>query len=253
MAADLSGKATLVTGAARGLGRAIAELFLERGARVMLSDVNAEEVQSTASELGGEAHAVTCDVTDTEQVKAAIDATTSQLGGLDVLVNNAGIEIAKPVVEHSDEEFERLMAINVTGVFKCTKHAVPALSDGGGVIVNLASVAGLGGAPLLSAYCASKGAVIRFTEVCAIELRDAGIRVNAICPAFIDTAMVERLLPIYEQIVPVPIDELVKARQGRMGEAHEVAEVAAFLASEDAAFVTGSHYVLDGGLTAQVI
>jgi len=252
--ADLEGKSALVTGAARGLGRAIAALFAERGAQVVLSDVDAAAAERAASEIGDRAQSVRCDVTSADEVRAAIDATTSAHGGLDVLVNNAGVEIAKPMTEHGDEEFVRLLQVNVAGVFLCTKYAVPALAAGdGGAIVNLASVAGMGGAPLLSAYCASKAAVIRFTEVCAIELRDAGIRVNAVCPAFIDTEMVERIVPTYESALGMPFDEVLALKQGRMGQPAEVAEMAAFLASDEASFTTGSHYVLDGGVTASLL
>jgi NAD(P)-dependent dehydrogenase (short-subunit alcohol dehydrogenase family) len=253
MSDDLTGRRALVTGAARGLGLAVAELFIERGATVMISDVDGAEAEAVAARLGDAAHANACDVTDSAQVQAMIEATTSALGGLDILVNNAGIEIAKPMPEHTDEEFLRLLQINVHGVFMCTKYAVPALADGGGNIVNMASVAGLGGAPLLSAYCASKAAVIGFTETCAIELRDAGIRVNAVCPSFIGTEMVERMIPIYEEILPLPFDEVVKIKQGRLGTAAEVAETVAFLASDDASWTTGSHYVLDNALTGSLL
>jgi NAD(P)-dependent dehydrogenase (short-subunit alcohol dehydrogenase family) len=253
MSDDLTGRRALVTGAARGLGLAVAELFLERGATVMISDRDGAEAEAQADRLGENAHANACDVTDSEQVQAMIEATTSALGGLDILVNNAGIEISKPMPEHSDEEFLTLLKINVYGVFLCTKYAVPALADGGGNIVNMASVAGLGGAPLLSAYTASKAAVIGFTETCAIELRDAGIRVNAVCPSFIGTEMVERMVPIYEEILPLPFDEVVKIKQGRLGTAAEVAETVAFLASDDASWTTGSHYTLDNALTASLL
>lgn len=253
MSDDLTGRRALVTGAARGLGLAVAELFLERGATVMISDRDGAEAEAVAARLGDAAHANACDVTDSAQVQAMIEATTSALGGLDILVNNAGIEIAKPVTEHTDEEFLNLLKINVHGVFMCTKYAVPALADGGGNIVNMSSVAGLGGSPLMAAYCSSKAAVIGFTEVCAIELRDAGIRVNAVCPSFIGTDMVDRLIPIYEEILPLPFDEVVKIKQGRLGTAAEVAETVAFLASDDASWTTGSHYVLDNALTASLL
>ena len=130
---------------------------------------------------------------------------------------------------------------------------MPALAESKGNIVNMASVAGLGGAPLLGAYCASKAAVLRLTEVGAIELRDAGIRVNAVCPSFIDTEMVDRLVPIFEADLGMPFAEVVTIKQGRLGTAEEVAEMAAFLASDDASFTTGSHYILDNGLTGSLL
>ncbi|MEA2346755.1 MAG: hypothetical protein QOG62_542 [Thermoleophilaceae bacterium] len=253
MSDDLTGRRALVTGAARGLGLAVAELFLERGATVMLSDRDGAEAEAAADRLGDKALPNTCDVTSSEQVQAMIAAAVSEMGGLDILVNNAGIEISKPMNEHSDEEFLNLLKINVHGVFMCTKYAVPALAESKGNIVNMASVAGLGAAPLLSAYCSSKAAVIGFTEVCALELRDAGIRVNAVCPSFIGTEMVDRMIPIYEEILPLPFDEVVKIKQGRLGTSEEVAETVAFLASDDASWTTGAHFTLDNALTASLL
>jgi NAD(P)-dependent dehydrogenase (short-subunit alcohol dehydrogenase family) len=134
------------------------------------------------------------------------------------------------------------------------KHSVQALAASGrGAIVNISSLAGVGGAPLFGSYCASKAAVIQLTRVAAIELRAAGIRVNAVCPAFIGTAMVNRLTPIVEAAVGVPFDQLVALKQKRLGTADEVAEMVAFLASDDAGFTTGSHYILDGGLSAGLL
>ena len=253
MSDDLTGRRALVTGAARGLGLAVTELFLERGATVMVSDRDGAEAEAVAERLGDNVYANTCDVTVSEDVQAMVAAAVADMGGIDILVNNAGIEIAKPVTEHTDEEYLHLLKINVHGVFMCTKYAVPALADGGGAIVNLASAAGLGGVPLMAAYCASKSAVIALTEVCALELRDAGIRVNAVCPSFIGGEMVDRLVPIYEEILPLPFDEVVKIKQGRLGTAAEVAETVAFLASDDASWTTGSHYVLDNALTASLL
>jgi NAD(P)-dependent dehydrogenase (short-subunit alcohol dehydrogenase family) len=253
MLAELSGKRALVTGAAQGLGLAIATLFTERGARVLLVDIDGEGVEKAAAALPGAA-ALRCDVTDGTEVAAAVDAAVRTFGGLDVMVNNAGIEVVKPLVEHTEDDIDRLFAVNVKGVFLGIKHAVPALvAAGGGCIVNMASVAGLGGAPLLGGYCASKGAVIRMTEVAAIELRAAGIRVNAVCPAFIDTAMVARGVPAIEAATGIPFADLMAVKQGRLGTAEEVAEMAAFLASDDAAFITGAHYILDGGLTGSLL
>ena len=192
-----------------------------------------------------------CDVTDAGEVEGAVSATVDALGGMDTLVNNAGIEIAKPLVEHTEDDYQRLMDINVKGVWLGTKLAVPALTESGrGVIVNMASVAGIAGSPLLGIYCASKAAVIQLTRVAAIELREAGIRVNAVCPSFMDTDMVARLAGIFEDYLPTSFADTVASNQMRLGTAEEVAEMVAFLISDDAAWVNGSHYVLDGGLTA---
>lgn len=250
---ELDGKRTLITGAARGLGLAIATLFAERGAPVALADLDGDAVQHAAAELGGEAIGLRCDVTSAEDVQQAIADTVKAFGGLDVMINNAGIEIGKPIPEISDAEFAKLMAVNVNGVFFGIKYAVPALAQTRGCIINMASVAGLDGVPLLGGYCASKAAVIRLTQTAAIELREAGIRVNAICPSFIKTEMVDRLVAPFEAATGANFDDLAAQAQGRLGTPEEVAEMAAFLASDDASFVNGSYYILDNALTASVL
>ncbi|HET7075596.1 MAG TPA: SDR family oxidoreductase, partial [Mycobacterium sp.] len=162
-------------------------------------------------------------------------------------------EIAKPITELTDDEFGMVLDINVLGTFRFTKAAVPALAAANGsAIVNLSSVAGTAGSPLLTAYCASKGAVIRFTESAAVELRGAGIRVNAVCPGLIQTEMADRLVAPIEAVMPITFDELVNLKQGRLGTPEEVAETVAFLASDEAGFVTGAHYLVDGGMTASL-
>jgi NAD(P)-dependent dehydrogenase (short-subunit alcohol dehydrogenase family) len=250
---QLEGKRALVTGAGRGLGLAIATKFAEYGAHVALADLDDVPAGEAAAALGGEAFAVHCDVTRSADVQAAIAATQDRFGGMDVIVNNAGIEIGKPLHEISDEEFDQLMRINVNGVFYGIKYAVPALAAAQGTIINMSSVAGLGGVPLLGAYCASKAAVIRLTQTAATELREVGIRVNAICPAFIDTAMVERLVAPFEAATGAEFGALAQQAQGRLGTPEEVAETAAFLASDDARWVNGASYILDNALTASVL
>lgn len=251
---ELQGRKALITGAAQGLGKAIAELFVERGARVMLADIDAEGAARTAAALGGQARAVGCDVTRSAEVAAAVAAAADWMGGLDTLVNNAGIEVVKPLFDNTDEEYERLMAINVKGVFLGMKHALgPLAASGRGAIVNISSLAGVNGVPLFGTYAASKSAVIQLSRTAAAELRPAGIRVNAVCPGFVGTAMVERLIPTVEAIVGVPFSALVAAKQLRLGTPREVAEMAAFLASDAASWTTGSHYILDGGLSAGLL
>lgn len=253
MLADLAGKRALVTGGASGIGLAIAELFTERGARVALADIDAEGAAKAAAGLRG-AIGLGCDVTDSSAMAAAIADTVAAFGGLDIMVNNAGVEVTKPLVEHDEKDIDALLSVNVKGTFFGIKHATPALlASGGGVILNLASIAGLGGSPLLGGYCATKGAVVRMTEVAAIELRPYGIRVVAICPGFIDTPMVDRAKVVFEAAVPIPFADLVALKQQRLGTAVEVAEAAAFLASEDAKFITGSQFILDGGLTGALL
>jgi NAD(P)-dependent dehydrogenase (short-subunit alcohol dehydrogenase family) len=250
---DLSGRRAIVSGAARGIGFAIARRLVDGGAKVAVADIDGAGADTAAAELGNGSIAVACDVRSDVDVDAAVTRAVEAFGGLDLLINNAGIEIAKPITELTSEEFSRVLDINVTGTFRLTKAALPALAaSGGGAIVNLSSVAGTAGGPLLSAYCASKGAVIRFTESAALEFRQAGIRVNAVCPGLIQTEMADRLAAPVEAIAPIPFDELIALKQGRFGTPAEVAETVAFLASDDARFVNGAHYLVDGGLTANL-
>lgn len=252
--AELEGKRALITGAATGLGRAIAELFVERGASVFLTDIDEEGVAKTAQELGA-AGSSRCDVASAADQEAQFAAAQEAFGGgLNVVVNNAGIEIASILVEQSEEDFDRMMDINIKGVWLGMKYATPHLiAGGGGTIVNMSSVAGVGGAPLLGSYCASKAAVIQLTRVGAFELRAHNIRINAVCPAFIDTAMVDRLVAPVEALTGMDFEELAAMKQGRRGTPAEVAEMTAFLASDDASWTTGSHYVLDNALTAGLL
>ncbi|OLL74666.1 3-oxoacyl-[acyl-carrier protein] reductase [Pseudonocardia sp. Ae168_Ps1] len=250
--AELEGKRVLVTGSGAGIGRAIAALFTERGARVVISDIDAEAAGEVAAEIGA-AGVANCDVTDEAQVQAAVARAVEILGGLDVLVNNAGIEVASPLLQQSTESFDRIHAVNVRGPFVAMKAAIGHLVESKGNVVNIASIAGIGGSPLLGSYCASKAAVIQMTRVAAVEMRPTGVRVNAVCPGFADTAMVERLVPDFEAATQVPFGDLVAMKQGRLGTPEDIAEVAAFLASDRAPWVTGSHYVLDGGLTASLV
>lgn len=249
---ELDGKRVFVTGSAAGIGRAIAALFIERGARVIISDRDTAAADATAAELGA-AGVANCDVTDEAQVQAAVASAVDQLGGLDVLVNNAGIEISSPLLQQSTESFDQIFAVNVRGPFVAMKAAIGALMESQGNVVNIASIAGIGGSPLLGSYCATKAALIQLTRVAAVEMRAAGVRVNAVCPGFADTKMVERLVPDFEAATQVPFGDLVAMKQGRLGTPEDIAEVVAFLASDKASWVTGSSYVLDGGLTASLV
>lgn len=249
---ELDGKRVLVTGSGAGIGKAIATLFTERGARVVVSDIDTEAAEKAAAEIGA-AGVANCDVTDEAQVQAAVARAVEILGGLDVLVNNAGIEISSPLLQQSTESFDRIHAVNVRGPFVAMKAAIGHLVESKGNVVNIASIAGIGGSPLLGSYCASKAALIQMTRVAAVEMRPTGVRVNAVCPGFADTAMVERLVPDFEAATQVPFGDLVAMKQGRLGTPEDIAEVAAFLASDRASWVTGSHYVLDGGLTASLV
>lgn len=252
MMSELESKRVFVTGSAAGIGKAIAALFIERGARVVISDIDEDAADRAAAELGA-AGVANCDVTDEKQVQSAVAQAVDLLGGLDVVVNNAGIEVASPLLQQSTESFDKIYAVNVRGPFLVMKAAADALVASKGNIVNIASIAGVGGSPLLGSYCATKAALIQLTRVAAVEMRPAGVRVNAVCPGFADTSMVDRLAPDFEAVTQVPFGDLVAAKQGRLGTAEDIAEVAAFLASDRATWVTGSHYILDGGLTASLV
>ncbi|WP_063053548.1 SDR family NAD(P)-dependent oxidoreductase [Nocardia arthritidis] len=250
--AELKDKRVFITGSGAGIGKAIAALFAERGARVVVSDID-EESAALAAEQIGAAGIANCDVTDETQVQAAITRAVDVLGGLDVLINNAGIEVSSPLLQQSTDSFDRIFAVNVRGPFLAMKAAIEHLVASKGNIVNISSIAGVGGSPLLGSYCATKAALIQLTRVAAVEMRTSGVRVNAVCPGFADTKMVDRLIPDFEAATHVPFGDLVAAKQGRLGTPEDIAELTAFLASDRASWITGSHYILDGGLTASLV
>ena len=245
-------KVVMITGAANGIGLECAKLLSKRGARLMLSDIDDVAGKEAVAELtanGSEAAFFTCDVTDGDAVRALVEATVKQFGKLDCAVNNAGVEHPHmKLAEHDDDEFDRAIAINRKGVYLCMKYELQEmLKGGGGVIVNLASLAGLGGAPGLGAYVASKHGVVGLTRTAALEYAKRGIRVNAVCPSFTNTDMVQRMIekdPKLEQILNNA------SPMKRMGEPGEVASAVAFLCSDEASFTNGQTLALDGGITA---
>ena len=251
-----SDKVALVTGAASGIGRACARLFAEQGASVIVSDVAAEggeEMARLIQEAGGKAAFIRADVSDAKEVEALVGTTMETFGRLDCAVNNAGIEgVLAPTADYPEETWNKVLAINLTGAFLCMKHKIPRiLEGGGGSIVNMASVLGLVGFANAPAYTAAKHGVVGLTKVAALEYSALGIRVNALCPGFIETPMVmERGVEagihpeVYEQIAQLhPI--------GRLGKSEEIAEAAVWLCSEAASFVTGHAMTADGGFVAQ--
>lgn len=255
----LSNRASIVTGAAGGIGRAIALAMGAAGARVVVSDVQPEGGEATASAIraaGGEAIFKACDVSEAEEVSALIASTLEQFGRLDILVNNAGISGGAHFAhELSLETWDRVIAVNLRGPFLCAKYAIPHLiAGGGGAIVNIASTYGLIGAPLASAYCASKGGVVNLTRQLAVDYGLNKIRVNAICPGYVDTDMGghRASLPPEQSAAANARREANAALQplGRQAQAEEIARVAVFLASEESSFMTGSIVTVDGGCTA---
>lgn len=243
--ARFDGKACLVTGAARGIGAAIAKAFAGEGARVTLTDQRVAEVEATAAEVGqvGLAHDVSSE-SDWERVAADI---AGRYGRLDVLVANAGYGWQKPVTQIGIEEWRQLMAVNVDGVFLAMKHCIPLMTSGGSIIV-MSSMYGTVAAPGTSAYCASKGAVTLMAKAVALECAELGngIRVNSIHPGYVATPSVA------ETLTPEQIEGLRQLHPlGRLADPDEIARATLFLASDDSSFMTGSELHVDGGFTAR--
>jgi NAD(P)-dependent dehydrogenase (short-subunit alcohol dehydrogenase family) len=254
MSARLAGKRAIVTGAASGIGAAIAERFALEGAAVVLADLDEPRARATAERIaaaGGRASAVRADVATAAGAAAAHAAAMEALAGVDVLVNNAGIGAEGTLAETDFETWSLVMRVNVDSMFHCCQAVVPGmLAQGGGAVINMASVAGLVGLPRRLAYGASKAAVIGFTKALAVDHAPDGLRVNCICPGTVDTPWVQR----FADAAPDPgaFRAAMEARQpvGRLGTAAEIAGAAVYLASDEAAFVTGAALTIDGGLTA---
>jgi 3-oxoacyl-[acyl-carrier protein] reductase len=247
ISADLSGQVAIVTGAARGLGRAIAETLAAAGAKVACVDVNVDVLDQAVAALnsaGRTAIALACDVTDSRRVGEVVDEVVKTLGGLDILVNNAGITRDNVVLRMKDEQWDAVIGINLKGTFLFTRAAArPMIKAHRGRIINIASVSGLMGNPGQANYSASKAGVIGLTRTIAKELAGRNVTVNAVAPGFIATEMTAAL---GDEIL-----EEVKKRipLGRLGEPQDVADAVLFLASEAAGFITGQVLTVDGGLT----
>jgi NAD(P)-dependent dehydrogenase (short-subunit alcohol dehydrogenase family) len=259
MADRFVGKTVVITGAAGGIGLASVERFASEGAQIVAVDLKQsplDDALARAESAGVEAIAIGADVTDASDVKRYIGEAVARFGGIDVLFNNAGIEGAVvPIEEYPDDVFDQVMAVNVKGVFLGMKHGVPALrARGGGAIVNTSSVAGLTGSALVSAYVASKHAVIGLTRSGAVAWASEGIRVNAICPSPIDTRMMRTLEEGFAENATDEIDAKAMMEgmipAGRYGTAEEVAALVAFLCSDDAKFMNGGYYTIDGAMTS---
>ena len=254
---DLSGRVALVTGGARGLGAAAAKALAAKGAKVVVSDIR--DGAETAAAIDGAF--VKHDVTSEEEWIAAVKFAKDTFGGLDILVNNAGVFWMMPLPMETLANFRKMQAINVEGVFLGLKHAIPAIAeraqqwDGGGAVVNLSSVAGIVGAPNIVAYNASKGAVRLMTKSAALEYAAAKVRVNSVHPGIIDTPMMAEAAKVIEATTGQGANTTrnhfaTRHPLGRMGRDTDVANAVAFLASDGAAFITGSELVVDGGMTA---
>src|SRR5579884_4242608 len=254
MAGLLDGTAALITGAGGGIGRAPALAFAREGARLALADIAADAVAESAAQvtaLGGQAIALVCEVSRDDDVKRMIAGVVGAYGRLDCAFNHAGIAgwqvdaAGKKIAEWSEEAFDRMIAVNLKGVWLCMRHELERMqAQGGGAIVNTASIAGLIGLPTSSAYVAAKHGVIGLTKTAAIEYAGDNIRVNAVCPGFIKTRMTEDTMRRRGDAI------IAQTPQKRMGNPEDIAEMVVWLCSDRAGFVTGSAYTVDGGWTA---
>jgi len=249
----LQGKIAVITGAGTGIGKTTALRFAKEGAKVVVTDINLENVKKTAAEIqqsGGEALVLHHDVSNEDSWKQVVESSISTFGQIDILFNNAGIYFIKPLAETTLDDFNRMMSINVTSVFLGMKHVMPLMAKkGSGSVINASSIAGIKGAAGHVAYGASKGAVRIMTKDAAVEYAQANVRVNSIHPAYINTAMGAYAV----DTAKLPESELaqIMAPLGRFGTVEEVANLVVFLASDESSFSTGAEFILDGGATAK--
>lgn len=243
----------MITGAGGGVGRAAAMRFAREGAAVAVADIRQEAAKETAELIassGGQAFAVALDVSDDFQVKAAVTEVIAKLGRIDILYNNAAVTSLKSVEHIDDAEIDRVLNINVKSMFYCCRAVLPGMiARKAGAIVNNASITGIVGAPGMAAYSTSKGAIITFTRTLALEQAENGIRVNCICPASIDTPMLQASFNATPDPARARANNIKRHPLGRLGTPDDVANLALFLASDEASFITGGTYVIDGGAT----
>lgn len=251
----LAGKVAIITGAGSGIGRAAANLFAREGASVVVADLSPSGGRETVAQIranGGEAIYVEVDVSQAPQVQRMVQAAVDAYGRLDVIFNNAGINFVASVTETSEKDWDRVMAVNVKGVFLGCKYAIPAMIEsGGGVIINTSSAAGIVGLRGLAAYTASKGAVLQLTRNIALDYAEHNIRANALCPGVTASPMTLTVIETH------PNPEAERRRMEsvgllkRMAQPDEIARAALFLASDDSSFMTGAPLIVDGGYTAE--
>jgi NAD(P)-dependent dehydrogenase (short-subunit alcohol dehydrogenase family) len=250
----LSGKVAIISGGATGMGGASSELFAAEGARVAVMDRNASEAEATVARIrakGGEAMAVIADVSDAAQVQVAVDLVTSAYGPVTVLFNHAGTIIIKPFLETTEDDWDRLHAVNVKSMFLVTRAVLPGMiAAGGGSIVCTSSISAVAATPMEVLYGTTKGACHMFARAIAVEFRDRNIRCNAVCPGFVRTPHGLREVKELGALGVDASEAALSALQGRIAEPEEIARAALFLASDEASFVSGTHLFVDNTFTA---
>lgn len=249
----LNGKVAVVTGAASGIGRAVSRRLRAEGVRVVMADIVRPDAPSDdANQVEHGDDFLRTDVTCREQVAALLDHARTRHGSLDILVNNAGVPLARSVVDTTDEDWDRVMGVNLRGVFLCAQTAVGHMRrQGHGVIVNVASELGTVGARDCAAYCASKGGVIQLTRAMAVDHGAEGIRINCVCPGPVETPLLNAFLDATGDRERAAEQTSGDTLLGRLGRPEEIAGVIAFLASSDASYMTGAVVIVDGGVTAR--
>jgi NAD(P)-dependent dehydrogenase (short-subunit alcohol dehydrogenase family) len=248
----IDNKVTLITGGAMGIGAGIAQRFSEAGAAVVIFDINGEGALRVEEKLRltGRARAIQGDVTNEEQVKSAVEQAVAEFGSLDVLVNNAGIDVEGPLVDMTSNVWDRTLDVNLKGAFLCSKYAIPPMRARGGAIVNISSVRAFVSYAGNAAYDASKAGMIGLTRALALEHGRDGIRVNAVCPGYISTPMTDDWLAAQPDPAATLKQVLSVHPLGRIGTPHDIAEAALFLASDAASFISGTYLVVDGAMSA---
>ncbi|RRI04457.1 L-iditol 2-dehydrogenase [Mesorhizobium tamadayense] len=250
----LKGKSALITGSARGIGRAFAEAYVREGATVAIADINLEAAEKTASEIGNNAYAVRLNVTDQSSIEAAVKAVEAKAGGLDILINNAALFDLAPIVEISRASYDRLFSVNVAGTLFMLQAAARSMiaAGRGGKIINMASQAGRRGEPLVAVYCATKAAVISLTQSAGLDLIKHRINVNAISPGVVDGEHWEHVDALFAKYENRPKGEKKRlvgeaVPYGRMGRTEDLTGMAVFLASDEAEYIVAQTYNVDGG------